>query len=315
MSKVMAWLSLAGLCGGFVLMPFRMGQAEPEKSAAQEEKAAARRTGTVSGRITAVDPAAGTVTVQRRKGETATFTVTPETVILIGDEPGALANLAPQTTAEIAYRAVDGKRVARWIWDALTVRIRNAESVGVPAVITALQPDQGSLTVRTDFGKVRELKLVAGGKNASRIMKQGQPADLSAFQVNEPVRVSIRRTTGGTLYLKGLAEEMTFVAFLQDRRMEGQFRSLDPLARRIVVAPSGGEPVTVGFSRRTQFFRGGQALQEPSFQAGQELIVLYRGTQKGLIQARAVFDRESWKAYAQAALTAEKEKKLKKGQN
>lgn len=308
----MAWLSLAGFVAGLVLGPLG---AEPEKPAAQEEKAAARRSGSASAQITAVDPTAGTVTVQRRKGETVTFTVTPETVILIGDEPGALANLSPNTPVQIAYREVEGKRIARWIRDGLTVRIRDAESAGVPAVITALQAEQGTLTVRTEFGKVRELKLAASGKNASRIMKQGQPADLSAFQVNDPVRVSIRRTAGGTLYLKALAEEMTFVAFLQDRRVEGQFRSLDSAARRIVLAPSGGEPVTVGFSRRTQFFRGGQALQDPSFQAGQELIVLYRATQKGLIQARAVFDRESWKAYAQAALRAEKEKQQKKGQS
>lgn len=310
----MAWLSLAGLCAGVALVCPGMAKAAGEKSAVQEENAVVRRSGVMSVLIVAVDVNARTVTVQRRKGETVTFTVTPQTVILIGDEPGVLADLSPSTKAEVSYQEVEGKKVARWIRDALTVRIRDAESSGVPAVITALQADQGILTVRTDLGKVRELKLLASGKNASQIMKQGQPADLRAFQVNEPVWVSMRRTAGGTLYLKALAEEATFIAFLRDRRVEGQFRSRDPLTSKIVVAPAAGEPVTVGFSRRTQFFRGGQPIGEPAFPEGQAVIVLYRGTQKGLIRARAVFDRESWQAYAQAALRAEQEKQ-KKGEN
>jgi hypothetical protein len=276
MKKWMVWLSLTALVLTFGAMrPGVVWAAEGEVAApAEEEETTASGARLMTGIIAAVDAGAGTLTVQRRRAGTATLTVTPETVILIGDEPGTLADLKTNTRAAISYREADGKLTARWIRDALTVRIREAESLGVRGVITALNVDAGTLTVRTAFEKVRELKLVREGRYVSRIMKQGQAADLKAFQVNDKVMVSIRRTSGATLYLKGLADEPSFVAFLRDRCVEGSFRSVEVEAGRLVVAPAEGDPVTVGFSRRTKFYLGGQEAKEPTFQADQAIVVL-----------------------------------------
>jgi hypothetical protein len=88
--------------------------------------------------------------------------------------------------------------------------------------------------------------------------------------------------------------------------VEGSFRSVEVEAGRLVVAPAEGDPVTVGFSRRTKFYLGGQEAKEPTFQADQAIVVLYRQRERGLIRARAIFARDSWQAYAQAAIAAEK---------
>ena len=270
-------------------------------------KTAETKTRLMSAVITAVHAEDRKVSVQRKDGTTSTLEVTPETAVLVSDEPGTLADLQVDTKASISYQERAGKQIARWIRDALTVRIRDAESTGVKAIVTAVDVPEGILQVRTAFGKVRALMLIREGKKASRIMKAGKITDLSSFQVRDPVMISIRRTSGATLYLKSLADVPTFVAFLRDSCVEGLFHSADPESQQIVVTLPEGDPVTVGFSRRTKFFREGQEIEGPLFEAGQAIWVLYRTKKKDLIRSRIIFDRDSWRPYAQAAIAAEKE--------
>lgn len=265
------------------------------------------------GVISGLDPDAKTVEIIRKNEEKVTFQVTDETVVLINDEPGTLTDLKLKTKAEISFQEEEGKFIARWIRDQDTVALRQRESDGIEAVILNLQAEAGTLTVRTALEKERTLKLVPAGKNRSRVMKNGQPATLADFTVQEKVMVSIRRTSGATLYLKGLADPRTFLAFLWRKTVEGAVTRFDTKAETVGIQPAEGEAVQVALTRATRFYQGGQEVEDPTFAQGDEVIVVISAKVKGVARAWAIFDRESWGAYADAEIKARQEK-AKKGE-
>jgi len=262
----------------------------------------------IRGVISQLDPDAKTVEITCKNEAKVTFQVTDETVVLINDEPGALTDLKLKTKAEISFREEEGKFIARWIQDQDTMALRAREANGIEAVILNLRAEEGTLTVRTALEKERTLKLVSEGKNRSRVMKNGQPAKLTDFAAQDQVMVSIRRTSGATLYLKGLADPRTFMAFLLRKTLEGAVTSVDTEAGTVGIQPAEGEAVRVALTRATRFYRGSQEVEDPTFAQGDQVIVVLSSKVKGVPRARAIFALDSWGAYADAEIKARQEK-------
>ena len=261
---------------------------------------AAERPVTRRGILSGVNVEAGRVELTRRGGEKLTIKVTKETRILINDEPGSLGELKAGERVQMSLLRVKGQWVARWIRDAQTLAVREAEREGVKARIEKVEAGKGIIVVRTVQGKERELHLTTEGRFRSRILRNGKPAKLEEFRVGEEVMVGIRRTGGETLYLKALADELSYLAYLRRRTVSGTVERVDKEKRVLRLAQMGGEPVSVAWTRVTRFYRGGKKEKEQPFGVGDSLVVVVSRRVGGIYRARAMFDKDSWRVYAEA---------------
>jgi hypothetical protein len=285
------------------------GMAGMALGAVEDEETAVPGAITRSGLVTAVNAAAGTLELTGRNEETLAVRVTDETVVLIADEPGTLSDVKLQTRARVSGRLSEGALTARWVQDAATVKIREAESSGVDAVIKAVEAPAGTLMVETAQGKTRALKVAPEGRFASRIMKNGEAATLAEFAPEEKVRVAIRRMRGNNFSLNALAEPRTFVAFLARPTFQGVVQSMSPDGKTLTLKVEGQEaPLEFDLTRATQGYRQGAEAEAADGAVGETVWVVQSTKAKGRIRARAVFTADSWGAYADAELASEEEK-------
>lgn len=253
------------------------------------------------GVLVRADLNANTLVVKRARAGEVTVHVTPQTQVLIADEPGRLADLKEGQRVEVSVRVdPQGRWVAQWIRDAQTIAIREAESTGTPATIVRVSAPEKQIVVRTQAGKERTLTLQTEGAWAGRVMKKGKPASLGDFQAGEAVWVSLRRTLGKTIYLKALADEETFLAFLLEPTVKGVLSNLNPAERSFQLTVEGQPPLSVRWTSRTRIFLQGKAATSENLSNGATLFVVLGERVKGVTTARALFDEQSWPLYAQA---------------
>ncbi|MCC7495555.1 MAG: hypothetical protein IT204_24610 [Fimbriimonadaceae bacterium] len=260
-----------------------------------------------SGTLVAVDAAANKVVVKREAGE-ETFRTDDKTQVLVDDTKAALAGLTVNSAVRVAYLK-DGQPpyLALRIYDAKTIAVLDAELVGVAAKIDAIETKgEGeakvvTITVTTAQGKQRALRVVAAGPQGSQIWRDGKPADASAFKVGDQVTVSIRRGEKA-LRLKGLADPVTFAAFLAMRTLQGKVSAIDTEKRSFTLTPDSGAAQTVHWTRNTGCFTAGAKHKGMPFKDGDAVVVKFELVQKKVVQARAIFAPESWQAYGQAAI-------------
>lgn len=240
-----------------------------------------------------------------RRGETLRFRLTETTRILVDAEPAAVGQLATGSRVRVIYERADAEPfTARQVHDAGTIAILDAELAGVPATIVGIEQrevegvEQTVVTVDTEHGKRRALVVRPDGAWRSVIMREGEPAGLDQFAAGTAAVVSVRRTGGEVMYLRTLADEPTHLAFLALRTAEGTLRQAGE-AWSIETA-DGSEPLRMG--RATQYFKAGAAAAANPFAAGEAVLVKYDRRADGVILARAIFDRASWRAYAEAVM-------------
>ncbi|NCO67171.1 MAG: hypothetical protein COY75_08755 [Nitrospirae bacterium CG_4_10_14_0_8_um_filter_41_23] len=100
-------------------------------TAPAEKKEAPAKVKQVSGEVVTVDATAGTLTVKSKKKEVVLST-NDKTVIKIGKEKKALADIMVGDKVKAKYTEIDGKNVAKSI-AAKSITIRPAEKKTVPA--------------------------------------------------------------------------------------------------------------------------------------------------------------------------------------
>lgn len=113
MKKILAILAVLMMVVAFSGATFA---AEENKAAepATEAKEAPEKVKKVTGKVTAVDAKANTVTVKGRKGD-VTVEVTADTKITAGKEAKAIADVMAGEKATIKYVEKDGKNTAKSI--------------------------------------------------------------------------------------------------------------------------------------------------------------------------------------------------------
>lgn len=275
-------------------------------AAAQETAPAeAAPRGQMAGLLTAVNAAQQTITLGRANDQVV-FRVDTATRVLIDDRAGQLADLKSDVNVRVVYAKVEPAPYrALQILDEATVRIRDAESNGVEATITAVGEQDGTMVVSVDtvLGQHRDLAVSTEGRWQSQIMKQGEPAPATAYAAGDKVMVSLRRTRGAMWNLKGLADAPTFLAFLSDRNLRGTLREKSEDGRVWKLAVAGGDQVRdLLVTRATKFYRGGQAVETNPFELGQDVLVKYQTVDEGQVQVQALVEPASWKAYGDAEL-------------
>jgi hypothetical protein len=120
---------------------------DPVSFLASEIEADAHGALTATGQVTAVDPAAGTLTVQTASGP-LTFTVLADTKIHGGDAD-TLAEIAVGDTVKVRYLTnAAGTNIA------LDVEVSPPAKITVTGLITAVDTAAGTLTVQTKSGSV-----------------------------------------------------------------------------------------------------------------------------------------------------------------
>lgn len=240
-----------------------------------------------------------------RRGQTLRFRLSETTRILVDAEPAAAGQLAAGARVRVIYDRADAEPFgARQVHDAGTMAILDAELAGVPATIVGIEQreiegaEQTVITVDTEHGKRRALVVRPEGAWRSVIMRDGEPAALDRFAAGTEAVVSVRRTGGEVMYLRTLADEPTHLAFLALRTVEGTLRQAGE-AWTIETA-DGSQPLRMG--RSTQYFKAGAAAAVNPFAAGEAVLIKYDRRAEGVILARAIFDRASWRAYAEAIM-------------
>lgn len=268
---------------------------------------AARQEAITTATLTAVDAATQMLTVARHNGAEQ-FRITPKTVIMIAGERGELGALKLDEKVRVFYlKEGEAPYAARRILDAATVAVLDAEREGVAATIEAIeQRGEGAeqrsvVVVKTAQGQRRELVVRTEAAQQPLLLKDGQPVALAAFKTGDQVTVSVRRTSGNVLYLRALGDSASYTAFAAMKTLRGKVVSLAE-DRQSLSLDAGGDagPVTVNLTNATSFYRGGKAAEAGAFEVGEEVVVKFQERSKGVVQARAVFTPESWKAYAEA---------------
>jgi len=275
-------------------------------AAAQETAPAkAAPTGQMTGLLTVVNAAQQTLTLARANDQVV-FRTDSKTRVLIEDRPGKLDDLKVDVKVRVVYAKVEpAPYQALQILDEATVTIRDAESQGLEATITAIAEQDGQTVVSVDtaLGKHRDLAVATEGRWQSKLMKQGEPAAPAAFAAGDKVMVSLRRARGPIWNLRAMADPPTFLAFLADRNLRGALREKSEDGRVWKLAVEGREQMPeLLVTRATRFYRGGQAVEANPFELGQEVLVKYQTVSDKQIQVQALIEPASWQAYGEAEL-------------
>jgi Cu/Ag efflux protein CusF len=109
--------------------------AAPEKAAPAEKKAPATKYLSVKGEVTAVDPAANSITIKSKKQEVQ-LTVTDKTKVMIGKEKKSLADVKVGDAAVAKYKKEKDKNVAT----SINVTPKKAEAAPAPAPAKPAEP-------------------------------------------------------------------------------------------------------------------------------------------------------------------------------
>lgn len=276
-------------------------------AAAAQEPAPDEPEGTfqATGTLTTYNAAVGLLTLARRNG-TESYKVSTTTKVLIDAEPASPAALPLDHRVRVIYRKEGSAPYpAVKLLDAASIVILTAERDGVPATIDEVtEGTDGAakvplLRITTSQGKHRELLVRDQGGWAAEILKDGQPAKLSAFAKGETVTLSVRRTGRPPMYLKSLADPPTYDAFLADRRLTGRIAAVAEDGQGFGLAVTG-EATTQGvtLTRRTVYFTEGKQVEVNPFKVGDDVVVKFSITEHGVAIAQAVHAPGDWRVYA-----------------
>lgn len=252
----------------------------------------------VTGPITALDAAAGTLTIKGEAGEIKLRGEKGLRVLIDGD-PGKLTALAVNAKAQATYRR-EGEQpyLVTTVLDEKSIAIAAAEAAGVGATIDAITPAEGNklptVSVTTAAGKKRTLALPL----TAVILKDGEAAKIDAYKVGDKVTVQIRRA-GRVESVKAMADPLSFAAFLSDHTYECKLAGGVNKAAFTVRIEGVEKPLECRLVRGGLVVKDGKVVKLDALADGDTVFIKYATKVKGKAQVQGVFTKADWKLFAE----------------
>ncbi|MBI5835600.1 MAG: hypothetical protein HZB16_25135 [Armatimonadetes bacterium] len=284
------------LCFVALTVSLAFGQAAADKPAAARVAQAQ-----VTGEVTALDAAAGTLTIKGEAGEIKLRTDKTVRVMVDGD-PGRLDALKVGARAQASYRKEgDQPFLASAVLDEKSIAIAADELNGVEATIDQIAAAEGrkpaTLSVTTAAGKKRTLTMPV----TAVILKDGDAAKIDAYKVGDKVMVQIRHA-GRVDSLKALGDKLSFTAFLSDHTVQAKVTELPNKGNFAVQVEGEANPLPCRLVRGGLVVKGGKVAKIDALAVGDVVYVKYTTKQKGKAQVQGVFPKADWKLFAERLL-------------
>lgn len=145
----------------------------------------------IRGVVGKIDPAKNEITLEARgprvRGQTFTFTLAPDTPVLVGGQPARLSDLSPGKRVRVTYEPRDGKFVATSV-RSLSLLI-SLDPAPAPAPVPATAPATGE-TVSGELRRVArtDRELVVLSPDGRRETVLAVPEDVAVTRHGRPAR-------------------------------------------------------------------------------------------------------------------------------
>ena len=161
----------------------------------------------VEGRVAAVDPVAGTITLAGRRGAGTTYTVDAAVPVTVNGQDGAVAGIAVRAEVTITFSALDSTAIVAVAAEVrpITGSVTGADSTAGTITLAATYTVSPTAAITVD-GKTATLDQIVSGM---KVVVQTDPMDAStvtsvaAIGIKVQGRVVAVDTTAGTLTLQG----------------------------------------------------------------------------------------------------------------